>query len=305
MGIFDKFKSGFKKSASAFTSGLRDIVVKKEIDDKTLDKIEEYLIQSDVGTVAASEIKEIISDSKINPNKDIAEEINLILKNYIISLMKPLENREFFKKKEKINATLVSGVNGVGKTTTIGKISKILKANGNKVMLAASDTFRAAAIEQLENWAKKVDVEITKSSQNADPASVAYKAIEDAISNNFDQVLIDTAGRLQNKKNLMEEYKKIANVTKKIDPDAPHDVILVLDATSGQNVINQVEEFNKIIPITGLIMTKLDGTAKGGILLAVAKKYKLPIIALGLGEKEDDLQIFEAEKFAEAFTQIN
>jgi len=305
MGIFDKFKSGFKKSATAFTSGLRDIVVKKEIDDKTLDRIEEYLIQSDVGVVAASEIKEIISDSKIDPKKDISEEINAILKEYIISLMKPLENNSFFKKKEKINATLVSGVNGVGKTTTIGKISKILKANGNKVMLAASDTFRAAAIEQLENWANKVEVEITKSTQGADPASVAYKAIEDAIANNFNQVLIDTAGRLQNKKNLMEEYKKIANVTKKIDPEAPHDVILVLDATSGQNVINQVEEFNKIIPITGLIMTKLDGTAKGGILLAVAKKYKLPIIALGLGEKEDDLQIFEAEKFANAFTQIS
>ncbi|MBD1149435.1 signal recognition particle-docking protein FtsY [Pelagibacterales bacterium SAG-MED27] len=305
MGIFDKFKSGFKKSASAFTSGLRDIVVKKEIDDKTLDRIEEYLIQSDVGVVAASEIKEIISDSKIDPKKDITEEISAILKEYIVSLMKPLENNSFFQKKEKINATLVSGVNGVGKTTTIGKISKILKANGNKVMLAASDTFRAAAIEQLENWANKVEVEITKSSQGADPASVAYKAIEDAIANDFTQVLIDTAGRLQNKKNLMEEYKKIANVTKKIDPEAPHDVILVLDATSGQNVINQVEEFNKIIPITGLIMTKLDGTAKGGILLAVAKKYKLPIIALGLGEKEDDLQIFEAEKFADAFTQIN
>ena len=305
MGIFDKFKSGFKKSASAFTSGLRDIVIKKEIDDKTLDKIEEYLIQSDVGIVAAAEIKEIISDSKIDQKKDIAEEINTILKEYIVSLMKPLENDNFFKKKNKINATLVSGVNGVGKTTTIGKISKILKANGNKVMLAASDTFRAAAIEQLENWANKVEVDITKSSQGVDPASVAYKAIEEAINNNFNQVLIDTAGRLQNKKNLMEEYKKIANVTKKIDPEAPHDVILVLDATSGQNVINQVEEFNKIIPITGLVMTKLDGTAKGGILLAVAKKYKLPIIALGLGEKEDDLQIFEAEKFAEAFTQIN
>ena len=305
MGIFDKFKSGFKKSASAFTSGLRDIVIKKEIDDKTLDKIEEYLIQSDVGIIVAAEIKEIISDSKIDPKKDIAEEINTILKEYIVSLMKPLENDNFFKKKDKINATLVSGVNGVGKTTTIGKISKILKANGNKVILAASDTFRAAAIEQLENWANKVEVDITKSSQGADPASVAYKAIEEAINNNFNQVLIDTAGRLQNKKNLMEEYKKIANVTKKIDPGAPHDVILVLDATSGQNVINQVEEFNKIIPITGLVMTKLDGTAKGGILLAVAKKYKLPIIALGLGEKEDDLQIFEAEKFAEAFTQIN
>jgi len=305
MGIFDKFKSGFKKSASAFTSGLRDIVVKKEIDDKTLDRIEEYLIQSDVGVVAASEIKEIISDRKIDPKKDIADEISIILKEYIVSLMKPLENNSFFQKKEKINATLVSGVNGVGKTTTIGKISKILKVNGNKVMLAASDTFRAAAIEQLENWANKVDVEITKSTQGADPASVAYKAIEEAMANNFNQVLIDTAGRLQNKKNLMDEYKKIANVTKKIDPNAPHDVILVLDATSGQNVINQVEEFNKIIPITGLIMTKLDGTAKGGILLAVAKKYKLPIIALGLGEKEDDLQIFEAEKFADAFTQIS
>jgi fused signal recognition particle receptor len=304
MGIFDKFKSGFKKSASAFTSGLRDIVVKKEIDDKTLDRIEEYLIQSDVGVIAASEIKEIITDSKIDPNKDIAEEIRNILKDYIISLMKPLENNNFFNKKEKLSATLISGVNGVGKTTTIGKISKILKTNGNKVMLAASDTFRAAAIEQLENWANKVEVEITKSSQGADPASVAFKAIEEAIANNFDQVLIDTAGRLQNKKNLMEEYKKIANVTKKIDPEAPHDVILILDATSGQNVINQVEEFNKIIPITGLIMTKLDGTAKGGILLAVAKKFKLPIIALGLGEKEDDLQIFEAEKFADAFTQI-
>ena len=305
MGIFDKFKIGFKKSASALSSGIKEIIIKKEIDDKNLDKIEEFLIQSDVGIEAASEIKEIISTKKIDPKKDLTTEINLILKEYIISLMKPLENNYFFEKKDKLSATLISGVNGVGKTTTIGKIGKILKTNGNKVMFAASDTFRAAAIEQLENWAKKIDVKIIKSSQGSDPASVAYKAVEEALRNNFNQVLIDTAGRLQNKKNLMEEYKKIANVTKKIDPNAPHDVILVLDATSGQNVINQVEEFNKIIPITGLIMTKLDGTAKGGILLAVAKKYKLPIIALGLGEKEDDLQIFEAEKFAEAFTQIN
>ena len=148
-------------------------------------------------------------------------------------------------------------------------------------------------------------IKIIKSTQGSDPASVAYKAIDEAMKSGFDHVLIDTAGRLQNKKNLMEEYKKIANVTKKIDPEAPHDVLLVLDATSGQNIINQVEEFNKIIPITGLIMTKLDGTAKGGILLALAKKYKLPIIALGLGEKIDDLQIFNAEKFAEAFIQIN
>ena len=305
MGIFDKFNIGFKKSALAFSSGFKEIIIKKELDDKSLDNIEDFLIQSDVGVDASKEIRSIISKKKIDPNKDIGSEVNFILKDYIISLMKPLENENFFNKKEKLNVTLVSGVNGVGKTTTIGKIGKILKSNGNKIMFVASDTFRAAAIEQLENWANKINVPIVKSTQGSDPASVAYKAIDEAIKNDFNQVLIDTAGRLQNKKNLMEEYKKIANVTKKIDPDAPHDVILVLDATSGQNVINQVEEFNKIIPITGIIMTKLDGTAKGGILLAVAKKYKLPIIALGLGEKEDDLQIFSAEKFAEAFTQIN
>ena len=305
MGIFDKFKVGFKRSASSITSGLRDIITKKEIDDNTLDQIEEYLIQSDVGLTVAEEIKQVIAQEKIDPKKDTISEVNTILKNYIIDLMKPLENISFFDKKDKLNAILVSGVNGVGKTTTIGKIGKILKTNGSKVMFSACDTFRAAAIEQLENWAKKIDVKITKSAQGSDPASVAYKAIEEAIKSGFNHVIIDTAGRLQNKKNLMEEYKKIANVTKKIDPKAPHDVILVLDATSGQNVINQVEEFNKIIPITGLVMTKLDGTAKGGILLALAKKYQLPIIALGLGEKIDDLQIFNAEKFAEAFTQIS
>ena len=305
MGVFEKFKLGFKKSASTFTSGLRDIIVKKEIDDKTLNEIEDYLIHSDVGLQASSEIRDIIAQEKIDPKKDIMNEVNIILKNYIISLMKPLENEIFFQKKEKLNAILVSGVNGVGKTTTIGKIGKILKSNGNKVLFSACDTFRAAAIEQLENWSNKIDVKLIKSEQGSDPASVAYKAVEEALKSNFNHVLIDTAGRLQNKKNLMDEYKKIANVTKKIDPEAPHEVILVLDATSGQNVINQVEEFNKIIPITGLVMTKLDGTAKGGILLALANKYKLPIIALGLGEQEDDLQIFSAEKFAEAFIQSN
>jgi len=305
MGIFEKFKLGFKKSASTFASGLKDIIVKKEIDDETLNKIEDYLIQSDVGTGAASEIKDVIAQEKIDPKKNIMDEVNTILKNYIITVMKPLENENFFKNRNELSAILISGVNGVGKTTTIGKLGKILKSNGSKVVFSACDTFRAAAIEQLENWAKKIDVMIIKSNQKSDPASVAYKAIEYAITNKFNYVLIDTAGRLQNKKNLMDEYRKIANVTKKIDPNAPHEVILVLDATSGQNIINQVEEFNKIIPITGLIMTKLDGTAKGGILIALAKKYKLPIIALGLGEKEDDLQIFNAEKFANAFIGIN
>ena len=300
MGILDKFKSGFKKSASALSSGLKEIIIKKEIDDENLDEIEEFLIQSDVGVEAASEIKEIISTKKIDPNKDLSNEINLILKDYIISVMKPLENNSFFEKKDKLNATLVSGVNGVGKTTTIGKIGKILKNNGNKVMFAASDTFRAAAIEQLENWANKVKVEITKSSQGSDPASVAYKAVEDALKNNFNQVLIDTAGRLQNKKNLMEEYKKIINVLKKVDTNFPNETILVLDATTGQNALNQVEEFRKIHNLTGLVITKLDTTAKGGVVLAICKKYNLPIVAIGLGEKESDLHPFRAEFFAKA-----
>ena len=305
MGILDKFKLGFKKSASNIASGLREIIVKKEIDDNTLNKIEEFLISSDVGIDAASEIKDIISQNKIDPKKNPVDEINNILKNYILELMKPLEKKDFFEKKEKLNVILVSGVNGVGKTTTIGKIGKIFKNNNNSVLFSACDTFRAAAIDQLEKWAEKVQATIIKSNPGSDPASVAYKSLEHAIKNNFDQVLIDTAGRLQNKKNLMDEFKKIGNVIKKTDETAPHEVILVLDATSGQNIINQLEEFNKIIPITGLIMTKLDGTAKGGILIAISKKYKVPIVGLGLGEKEDDLQIFSAEQFANAFTQFN
>ncbi len=305
MGIFEKFKFGFKKSAENIKSGLREIIVKKEIDDETLNKIEEFLISSDVGIDAASEIKSIIAEKKIDPNNETVDEINLILKNYILELMTPLERKDFFENKEKLNITLVSGVNGVGKTTTIGKIGKIFKDNGSEVLFSACDTFRAAAIEQLEAWSGKVGVPIVKSDPGSDPASVAYKSIEYAKNNNIKRVLIDTAGRLQNKKNLMDEFKKIANVIKKTDETAPHDVILVLDATSGQNIINQLEEFDKIIKVTGLIMTKLDGTAKGGVLIAISKKYKVPILGLGLGEKEDDLQIFNAEQFADAFTQFN
>ena len=305
MGIFEKFKIGFQKSASNLATGLKDIILKKEIDDKTLDKIEEFLISSDVGVDAANEIKDIISQKKIDPNKAVIDEVNDLLKGYIINLMQPLERKDFFNSKDKLNIILVSGVNGVGKTTSIGKIGKKFKENSSKVLFSACDTFRAAAIDQLEQWASKIKVEIVKSEPGSDPASVAFKSLDEAKKNNYNQVIIDTAGRLQNKKNLMEEYKKIAKVIKKFDDTAPHEVLLVLDATSGQNVISQVEEFNKIIPITGLIMTKLDGTAKGGILIAIAKKYKLPIIALGLGEKEDDLQIFKAEQFAEAFITTN
>ena len=301
MGIFEKFKLGLKKSAESISTGLREIIIKKEIDDETLDKIEEFLVSTDVGIDSASEIREIIAQKKIDPKNNPFDEINNILKQYIVELMTPLEKNSFFDRKDKLNVTLISGVNGVGKTTSIGKIGKILKQNHNGVLFAACDTFRAAAIDQLEKWSEKIGATIVKSNPGSDPASVAFKALEESKKKNINQVLIDTAGRLQNKKNLMDEYKKIVNVISKLDNSAPHEIILVLDATSGQNVINQFEEFNKIIPITGLIMTKLDGTAKGGILVSISKKYKVPIIGLGLGEKEDDLQIFNAKKFAEAF----
>jgi len=187
----------------------------------------------------------------------------------------------------------------VGKTTTIGKLGKILGQNNKKIVLGAADTFRAAAVSQLEVWAKRINANIIKSDENADPASVAYKALDYAKKNNFDYLLIDTAGRLQNKKNLMDEFKKITKVLKKIDANAPHETFLILDATTGQSAINQVEEFKK-----GIIMTKLDGTAKGGILLAIGKKFKLPIIALCMGEKEDDLQTFNSEYFSNALMQF-
>ena len=305
MGIFEKFKIGFQKSASNLTAGLKEIIIKKEIDDHTLNKIEDFLISSDVGVDAASDIKDIISQNKIDPSKEIIDEVNDLLKQYILSLMQPLERKDFFNARDKLNIILVSGVNGVGKTTSIGKIGKRFRENNSKVLFSACDTFRAAAIDQLEQWANKINAEIVKSDPGSDPASVAFKSLDEAKKNNYNQVIIDTAGRLQNKKNLMEEYKKIAKVINKFDDTGPHEVLLVLDATSGQNVINQVEEFNKIIPLTGLIMTKLDGTAKGGILIATAKRFKIPIVALGLGEKEDDLEIFDSESFASAFVRTN
>ena len=305
MGIFEKFKIGLNKSALSISGGIKNLVLKKKIDEETLNNLEEFLIQNDVGVEVANEIKNVISEKKIDPNQDILIQVSKILSDYIEKLMFPLEKKIFNEEETSTKVFLIAGVNGVGKTTTIGKLGKILKNNKKKIIFAAADTFRAAAIEQLNNWSKKVGVEIIRSESGSDPASVAYKALDYAKKNNFDYILIDTAGRLQNKKNLMEEYKKIASVTKKIDPTSPHEVFLVLDATTGQNAIVQVEEFQKIVPITGLIMTKLDGTAKGGILIAVAKKFSLPIIALGLGEKEDDLQMFNAKNFAKAITEID
>jgi len=300
MSIFDKFKLGLSKSSKNLSSGLNDLILKKKIDENKLSELEDFLIQSDVGVEVASELKEKFSSTKIDPKKDHLNQIFQIFSDHILEILKPLEKNLEKLSKNKPCVILIAGVNGVGKTTTIGKLGKILGQNNKKVLFGAADTFRAAAVSQLESWAKKINAQIIKSDEGTDPASVAYKSLDFAKKNDIDYLIIDTAGRLQNKKNLMDEFKKIINVLKKIDKEAPHEIFLILDATTGQSAINQVEEFKKISPITGIIMTKLDGTAKGGILLALGKKFKLPIIALGMGEKEDDLQIFNAEHFSKA-----
>ncbi len=300
MSIFDKFKLGLSKSSKSLSSGLNNLIFKRKIDNDMLNELEDFLIQSDVGVESAKELKEKFSDTKINPKNSGKDEIYKIFSNYVSEILKPLEKNIENIKENKPSVILIAGVNGVGKTTTIGKLGKILKKNNKKIIFGAADTFRAAAVSQLDSWAKKIDVDIIKSNEGVDPASVAYKALEHAKKNNFDYLLIDTAGRLQNKKNLMDEFKKITKVIKKIDINAPHETFLILDATTGQSAIAQVEEFKKITPITGIIMTKLDGTAKGGILLAIGRKFKLPIIALGMGEKEDDLQKFNSEYFSNA-----
>jgi fused signal recognition particle receptor len=300
MDIFNKFKFGLSKSSKSFSSGLNDLIFKKRINQNNLNDLEDFLIQSDVGVETSADIKKKISDIKINPKNENKKEILKIFSDHIVEILKPLEKNLENLDKNKPTVILIAGVNGVGKTTTIGKLGKILGKNNKKILFGAADTFRAAAVSQLEEWAKKINAEIVKSDEGADPASVAYKALNHAKKESFDFLLIDTAGRLQNKKNLMDEFKKIINVIKKIDVKAPHETFLILDATTGQSSINQVEEFLKISPITGIIMTKLDGTAKGGILLAISKKFKLPIIALGMGEKEDDLQAFHAQHFANA-----
>ena len=300
MNIFSKFKLGLSKSSQNFSSGLNDLIFKKKIDKSNLDDLEDFLIQSDVGVETANDLKEKFSNIKIDPKNNDKNEIFKIVTDHIIKILKPLEKNLETLDKNKPSVILIAGVNGVGKTTTIGKLGKILNQNNKNVLFAAADTFRAAAVDQLDFWSKKVNSQIIKSNEGEDPASVAYKALNYAKKNNIDYLLIDTAGRLQNKKNLMDEFKKIINVLKKIDPNCPNEIFLILDATTGQSALNQVEEFQKITPITGIIMNKLDGTAKGGILLAISKKFKLPIVALGMGEKEDDLQIFDAHHYANA-----
>ena len=285
MKFFDNFK-------------FKNLFSKKKIDEKLLNKFEELLIESDVGIETASELKEKFRKEKIGKEINDEKEIFEFLAKQISEILKPYEKNFEDLSKNSPSIIVVAGVNGAGKTTTIGKLGKLFKNNGKKIVFGAADTFRAAAVEQLELWSKKVGADLIKSDLGTDPASVGYKTAKFAEENKLDLAFIDTAGRLQNKRNLMEEYKKIFTVLKKINPSYPHETILILDATTGQNAINQVEEFRRISNLTGLIITKLDSSAKGGVLLAISKKFGLPILAVGIGEKETDLHPFSSNNFS-------
>ena len=305
MGLFDKFKLGLGKSSSSLTEGFNNIFSKKIIDEDVLNEFEELIISSDAGVDVAKDLRKDFENFKIDKKLDDHREIlKLLAEKIAIDLLKYEKDLSLMGNANS-SVIVVSGVNGVGKTTTIGKLGKYFKDNNRSVVFGAADTFRAAAIDQLQVWAAKVKVDIIKSEINSDPASVAFKTAEFAKKNQIDIALIDTAGRLQNKKNLMDEYKKIITVLKKIDEKFPNEVILVLDATTGQNALNQVEEFSKIHTITGLVVTKLDSTAKGGIILAICKKYNLPIVAIGMGEKDTDLHPFKSEFFAKELLGLN
>ena len=276
---------------------------KKKIDENLLHKFEELLIESDVGTQIASDLKEKFKKEKIGKEIKDEKEIFDFLGEQISKILNPYEGKLNNLYKNSPSIVVVAGVNGVGKTTTIGKLGKLFKNEGKKIVFGAADTFRAAAIEQLELWSKKIGADFVKSDLGTDPASVGFKTAKFAEDNKLDIAFIDTAGRLQNKKNLMEEYKKIFTDLKKVNPEYPHETILVLDATTGQNALNQVEEFKKISNLTGLIITKLDTSAKGGILLAICKKFGLPIIAVGMGEKESDLHPFNTTTFSKMLVE--
>jgi fused signal recognition particle receptor len=301
MNFFKKLQNSLKKTSEKFVKGIDEVFNKSKPQQEILQDIEDILIQADVGVGFVEEFKKNIANKKYSQEELTKENFFQIIAKEIENILTPVQKNLFSITHNKPTVILVCGVNGVGKTTTIGKLCKKLKDHGNKIIVGAADTFRAAAIEQLELWCKKINVEIIKSDLGSDPASVAFKSFEYAKKNDFDYCIIDTAGRLQNKKNLMEEFSKIIRVLKKIDNNTPHETILVLDATTGQNAINQIEEFKKITPITGIIMTKLDGTAKGGILVAIAKQFQIPIYAIGVGEKEEDLDNFVAKDFVQAF----
>lgn len=300
---WQRLSGGLKRTSASLGSALSDLVRKRKLDSAMLEEIEDTLIRADLGVTTAARISEAIAKGRYE--KDIDEnEVKTVVATEVEKVLSPVA-APLSIDGAKPFVILVSGVNGSGKTTTIGKLAAKFTREGHKVMLAAGDTFRAAAIEQLKIWGGRVGAKVIAREQGADAAGIAFDALTAAKAEGADVLLIDTAGRLQNRTELMSELEKIVRVMKKVEPSAPHAVLLVLDATVGQNAISQVEAFGKTAGVTGLVMTKLDGTARGGILVAIAEKFKLPIHFIGVGESIDDLQPFTARDFARAIAGLD
>jgi fused signal recognition particle receptor len=300
-GFFGRLKQGLKRTSSSFSEGMGNLFLgKKEIDDELLEELETQLLVADVGIEATQEI--IANLTKQVSRKELVDGDALYqaLQKELAKLLAPSAGELNIEAGQKPYVILMVGVNGVGKTTTIGKLTKRFQQQGKSVMLAAGDTFRAAAVEQLQVWGERNDVPVIAQHTGADSASVIYDAVQAAQARNVDVLIADTAGRLHNKDNLMEELKKVVRVMKKLDADAPHEVMLVLDAGTGQNALSQAKVFQELVGVSGITLTKLDGTAKGGIIFAISKQLDLPIRFIGVGEQVDDLRPFNAEYFVAA-----
>ncbi len=296
-GWFQRLKEGLSRSSNKLSDGIAGIFTKRRLDDDALEELEELLITADLGVATARSLTARLAKERFD--KEISpEEVREALADDITKILEPVARPLEIEATAKPHVVLVIGVNGSGKTTTIGKLAKHYRDLGQSVMLAAGDTFRAAAIEQLQIWGERIGAPVIAKETGADSASLAFDALTTAKHEGFDLLLIDTAGRLHNKTDLMDELAKIRRVLAKIDPEAPHDVLLVLDATTGQNAISQVSTFKELVDVTGLVITKLDGSAKGGILVALAEKFGLPVHAVGVGEGAEDLRTFKARDFA-------
>jgi fused signal recognition particle receptor len=296
-GWLSRLREGLSKSTRKVAESITSLFTKKKLDQQTLDDLEDVLIQADLGVTVAGRLVAKLSKERFG--KEVTdEEVRAAFADDIAEILQPVAVPLTIDASRKPHVVLVVGVNGSGKTTTIAKLAGLYKGEGRSVMLAAGDTFRAAAVEQLKVWGDRAGVPVVSKQTGADAAGLAYEALEQARAEKTDVLLIDTAGRLHNKTNLMEELAKIVRVIRKIDPEAPHSCLLVLDATTGQNAHAQVETFKTMSPVDALVVTKLDGSAKGGVLVALAEKFKLPVVAIGVGEGIDDLQPFEARAFA-------
>ena len=305
---FKKLKTGLSKSASKVEGAIASITGKKTIDQETIDNIEDELILADLGIEVAARITKKIKNQKfeLNKNKEIEKlDIARTLASEIEQILLPSEKNLFENVSSKPHVIFLAGVNGSGKTTTAGKIAEQFRVQNKTVVLAASDTFRAAAVEQLKTWGKRVGAQVVSGVDGGDSAAVAFKALQLAKNEGIDIVIIDTAGRLQNKKDLMEELTKTCRVLSKLDKDAPHQKVVVLDGTVGQNAHSQLKSFDEAIGLTGMIITKLDGSAKGGVVVSLAESYKIPIHAVGVGEGLDDLQTFKATSFSRALAGLD